>query len=281
MTSVFQLKIKDLVLAVCSFLLFVLAFSQDAALAAFDPSATFKKKCSSCHSIGGGDLKGPDLKGITSRRSTEWLIKFIQSSESMIQSGDAEAIKIYKKYDEADMPDQKLSDQEVVEILSFIDSGGSQAASLDVKSATDATPDDIAQGLKLFLGTKRFSNGGPPCVSCHSVGNHGPLGGGTLGKDLTHIYSDYKDQGLSIALKNLGFPIMSEVYAQRKLTDEEAFQLKAFLYDEDIHGIAEAGFGKKFFFLGLAGLVLGMGIIDFSWRRRRKKSVRRFRGGLR
>ena len=251
------------------------------AVAAFDPAQTFEKKCSSCHSIGGGDLKGPDLKGVTERHGTDWLKKFIKSADSMIQAGDPKAVEIYNQYGQKDMPDQKLSDDEIEQLLAFIEGGGTQEVALDVKSALDATEEDKENGRKLYLGLMPFSKGGPACVSCHTVGSHGPLGGGTLATDLTHIYSDYKDKGLSVALKKLGFPVMEDVYAGKELTDEEAYQLKAFLYSEDMTGAQLGGAQKKFIFLGLGGLVLAMGFIDFSWRRRRKKSVRRFGGGLR
>ena len=260
---------------------FFLIFFSLSANAAFDPGAVFEKKCSSCHSIGGGVLKGPDLKDVTKRRKIEWLVPFIQSSDSMIQAGDPEAVKIYNEFDQKDMPDQKLSDREVKELLQFIATGGQQEVALDSKPATQAKPEDIAVGHDLYLGIKKLSAGGPACVSCHSVGSYGPLGGGTLAKDLTHIYSDYKDKGLSVALSKLAFPVMEEVYADRPLSDEEMFQIKAFLYDADKRGTEPQGFQKKFVFLGLGGAVLAMGFIDFTWRRRRKSSVRKARGGIR
>ena len=65
---------------------------------AFEAAEYFDKKCSSYHSIGGGDDVGPDLKGITERRSEEWLVKFIKDSESVIKSGDPMANKLFAKF---------------------------------------------------------------------------------------------------------------------------------------------------------------------------------------
>jgi len=257
------------------------SLSAQSAQAAFNPAKVFDKKCSSCHSIGGGDLKGPDLKDITKRRDRKWLLEFIPSAETMINAGDPEAVKVYNKYGQKDMPDQKLSETEINAILDFIETGGQQEISLDVKSALDATEEDVLRGQEIYLGSIALESGGPACVACHSVGQHGPLGGGTLAKDLTHIYSDYKDKGLSVALKKLAFPVMEEVYAGKPLTDEEAYSLKAFLYKADKEGLEASDFQKKFLFLGLGGAILAMGVIDFTWRRRRKQSVRRNRGGLR
>ena len=77
----------------------------------------FKTACSSCHTIGGGKLVGPDLAGVSERRSEEWLIKFIKSSQSLIKSGDAEAIAVFKKFFKIPMPDQPFSNSEIKDII--------------------------------------------------------------------------------------------------------------------------------------------------------------------
>lgn len=251
------------------------------AIAAFDPAQTFDKKCSSCHTIGGGALKGPDLKDVTKRRPHDWLIKFVQSPMDVINSGDPYAVKIYNEANQSEMPDQRLTADEITEIIKFIESGGVGAATAKIKSALESKPEDVAQGLALFLGSRAFKNGGPACVSCHSVGDYGALGGGTLAKDLTQVYSRYKDEGLSVALQKLAFPVMQETFAGKALTDDEVFQLKAFFYQSDQEGTQNLGFQKKFIFLGLGGVVLVLGGIDFIWRRRRKSSIRREQGGIR
>jgi hypothetical protein len=38
---------------------------------------------------------GPDLIGINQKRSEEWLISFIKSSQTMIKSGDADAVSFF------------------------------------------------------------------------------------------------------------------------------------------------------------------------------------------
>jgi predicted TIM-barrel fold metal-dependent hydrolase len=54
----------------------------------------FVEWCEACHTIGGGDLVGPDLAGVTERRSMEWLIKAVQNSEALIAAGDADAVAL-------------------------------------------------------------------------------------------------------------------------------------------------------------------------------------------
>ena len=48
--------------------------------------ATFVAKgCDACHKIGGGKLVGPDLQGVTSRRSVKWIEKMILKPDVMLQ----------------------------------------------------------------------------------------------------------------------------------------------------------------------------------------------------
>lgn len=248
--------------------------------AAFNAPEFFDKKCSSCHTVGGGDDIGPDLKGVTERRPQEWIIKMILSSQDLIKSGDPTAVALFNKYNKKKMPDAEISQEDIQKLLDFINTGGPGEVAMESKPASDATPQEVALGEILFLGTQPLANGGPSCLSCHSVGNVGPLGGGTLGLNLTQVYSRYKDKGLSRALQKMGFPIMQEIYDSKPLTEEEAYALKAFLYEEDKKGPEVTGNEKKFLFLGLGGTIVLLGIIDLSWRKRRKKTAKPNHGGL-
>lgn len=53
--------------------------------------------------------------------------------------------------------------------------------------ATAAPAGNVESGKEYFTGVKRFANGGPPCMGCHSVGGIGALGGGALGPDLSRM----------------------------------------------------------------------------------------------
>ncbi len=82
----------------------------------------FKKNCTACHSI---DLEkkmiGPALAGVTKKRSREWLHKWIVNNKSLRESGDKEAIAIYKEYGNLEMNlFPQLSNKQVDDILSFI-----------------------------------------------------------------------------------------------------------------------------------------------------------------
>lgn len=82
------------------------------------------QQCKACHTIGGGQLVGPDLKGISEKRDEAWLIKFIQNSQDMIQSGDELAVKVFNDFKKIPMPAHNLTDEQVIGVLAFIANGG-------------------------------------------------------------------------------------------------------------------------------------------------------------
>lgn len=241
---------------------------------AFDAPVYFEKKCMSCHTVGMGDDVGPDLKGVTSRRDGRWLNRFIRESQTMIQEGDPIAKELFSKFRNKKMPDQDLTESEVEELLAYIDSGKVKEAVEKLRSALDATTHEIEMGKNLFMGTVRFKNGGAACLSCHSAGDAGLLGGGGLGPDLTNVYTSYQDKGLSKVIKNISFPTMVPLYKDHPLTDEEAFQIKSYLWKIDREEKVDYGFGKKFFFLGLVGFLMVLALFDLIWKKRIKKTRR-------
>lgn len=78
----------------------------------------FESKCMACHSIGQGKKLGPDLAGVTKRRSNEWLTKWMKSPEKMLETdGDAKAM--LKEYNNIPMPNQNLSDAEIRQYIEY------------------------------------------------------------------------------------------------------------------------------------------------------------------
>lgn len=92
-----------------------------------DGKVLFTQNCKACHSID-TRLVGPPLKGVTTRRDSLWLHKFISSSQGMIQSGDSIAVAIYNEYNKVIMPDQKLGPDAIEAILEYINTGGAAVA---------------------------------------------------------------------------------------------------------------------------------------------------------
>lgn len=78
----------------------------------------FESKCLACHSIAGGDKLGPDLHGVTKRRDTAWLARWLKEPEKMIAGGDPIAKQLLDKY-KIPMPNQGLSDTEIEQYMAY------------------------------------------------------------------------------------------------------------------------------------------------------------------
>lgn len=237
-----------------------------------DPMAEmFEKKCYSCHNIGGGDKKGPDLQGVTQRRSMDWLINFIQSPASLRTKGDPTTLELFDKYAPEVMPDQDLSATEIISMMNWI-------ADLTQKNKTfvpqagklvrQPLPQDVPIGRKLFTGEMRFQDGGAACIACHSVNGVGVLGGGTLGPDLTKAAVKFSDAELVNILQNPNFPNMVLTFQNHKFTDEELVRLVALLQAaQEREPTPDA---TKFRVVGLAtlGVILFLILMNAIWKKR-------------
>lgn len=233
------------------------------------PSALlFGKRCGGCHTLGEGDRAGPDLVGVLKRRDREWVKGFIQNPDSYFDKGDQTALGLLSKFNGVRMPAQALTPEELDGMLAYFEEcttkGGCKLVLGKVKVATEARPDEIQLGRALFEGTAPLANGGPPCISCHNVRDVGVVGGGTLAKDLTHVYARLGDQGLSAALASTPFPLMKNIYAKATLKDDEAFQLKAYLWDASRDGTPPRA-DNNFLYAGVLGLFLSLGLIGLLW----------------
>jgi nitrite reductase (NO-forming) len=88
-----------------------------------DPEAVrgklaFESKCLACHSLGQGKKLGPDLAGVTRRRTDSWLSRWLKSPEQMLV-GDADAKALLKEYNNLPMPNQNLPEAEIREYLKY------------------------------------------------------------------------------------------------------------------------------------------------------------------
>lgn len=228
-----NMKLKSIVItvsvAVCSL-----------AVNAQDGEALFKQNCSACHSIGKGKLVGPDLKGLNTKRSEEWITNFVKNAQAFGEK-DVDAKAIIAEYGYP-MPNQNISDTDIKAIISHIavnspaEAAPAQVAvESTVEAPTDPTLDpanasneDVMAGLYLFSGEKRFENGGASCISCHNVDYDNLIAGGLLAKDLTMVYERMGSAGINGILSAPPFPAMNSSYKDNPLTEQEIFQLSAF-----------------------------------------------------
>lgn len=250
-----------------------------------DGKALFQQ-CAACHTIGGGRLVGPDLEGINYKRTEEWLVQFIQTSQDFIKSGDADAIAIYEDFNKMMMPDQNLSTVEVKAIIAHIASlSPEQKAEGEVVEKVEViikdpefTKADIAGGKALFEGEKRFENKGVTCISCHNVAVDGIMPGGLLAKDLTEAYSRVGGlNGVKGILSSPPFPVMKVAYEQHALTDAEIYQLQAFLKYADENRIYQNAPNYRSFLIYGGGTVFLtlLFIITCLWHYRKTQHVKK------
>jgi mono/diheme cytochrome c family protein len=200
-----------------------------AAGAGFDPAAVFNLQCAGCHSVGQGEVVGPDLKGVTARRDRLWLHSFIRSSQTLVVKGEKTAVALFARYRKK-MPDHDFSDGDIDRLLAFIAAGGPRMPEGELRRASTATPAEVARGRGLFTGALALRHGGAACAGCHVAGGVDGWRSGSLASDLTKVYLKYQDTGLTRALAASRFPMMSAAYRGRPLPPEESFALKAFLY---------------------------------------------------
>ncbi len=78
----------------------------------------FESKCLACHSIGQGKKLGPDLAGVTQRRKTEWLSRWLKEPDKMLRT-DADAKAMLKEFNNIPMPNQSLTDTEIKQYLKY------------------------------------------------------------------------------------------------------------------------------------------------------------------
>ena len=78
----------------------------------------FESKCLACHSVGQGKKLGPDIAGVTKRRTDAWLTKWLKSPDKMLLT-DPDAQAMLKEYNNIPMPNQGLSDTEIAQYLAY------------------------------------------------------------------------------------------------------------------------------------------------------------------
>ncbi|MDW7693959.1 c-type cytochrome [Flammeovirgaceae bacterium SG7u.111] len=81
----------------------------------------FKGNCAQCHAVH-SQVVGPALANVYERQDVEWLVNFIKYPQKVIDSGDEYAKGLYDKYQQY-MPNHDfLSDDEIKNILGYIQS---------------------------------------------------------------------------------------------------------------------------------------------------------------
>jgi mono/diheme cytochrome c family protein len=276
MKRVFDRTVVRAAIVVCG----LFCFSLTASAQQDEGEALFKQICVACHTINKGKLVGPDLANVHKRRPEEWLIKYIKSSQTVIKSGDPYAVELYEKYNKQLMPDNDYTNAQVLAIVAYIaanspaDAPGAGTTQADTPERP-VTEENVRSGRLLFVGKKRFANGGPTCNTCHNLALDGAITGGTLAKDLTDSYTRLSGVGVKAMMASSPFPVMRQAFEGKPLTDDELFDLTAFLQYVGSESGSQSGrrYGANMFFSGLGGAILLIGLFGGVWYRAKKRSV--------
>jgi len=199
------------------------------------PDLLFARQCSGCHTIGQGDLIGPDLKGVTTRHERAWLLRFIRSSREVIDGGDKAAAALFERYKRQRMPDHDFTPTQVDTLLDYVSTV--KAPIVETRSAENATDADVRLGFDLFVGRVPLTTRAP-CSACHSVRH--PLVGwtttmATFAPELSLVYERYRDKPLAAFLRAPCCSRRPDAPITHVLTPDESFALRAFLRDAAQH----------------------------------------------
>jgi len=91
-----------------------------------DPSnlpgqALFVKTCGACHTVGKGSRVGPDLAGVTTRRTRDWLVSYIMEPEKVRAKRDPVAMSLAAQFPTVRMPNLGLSELDSSDVIAYID----------------------------------------------------------------------------------------------------------------------------------------------------------------
>ena len=80
----------------------------------------FRTRCVGCHTVGQGDLVGPDLAGVTSRRDGAWLAPYLAQPDQVLAAGAPTAAAVFAAYKGIPMPNLGLNTDDVAALLAYL-----------------------------------------------------------------------------------------------------------------------------------------------------------------
>jgi len=150
---------------------------------------------------------------------------------------------------------------------------------LNAQDSSGYTEEEVREGRELFLGQTRFKNGGPSCISCHTINDPElPVSGGTYSINITG-FGGLNHDALAERILDSPYPhmvVMNAAFKNNPITEEESDRLIAYIKEIASAGAATVEpplFGTNFLWTGLAGLALFFGLLWLMWRKRKKGSV--------
>lgn len=124
-----------------SFAAFLLVITSALSWAAGNPDngkTLFKSNCARCHYITEQKFVGPGLAGVQSRWTDEGnLYKWIKNSADFLKTGDKYANELFAAYNGSAMPAFSLKDEEIADILAYIEKGEEKKVVAEPGTPTD------------------------------------------------------------------------------------------------------------------------------------------------
>lgn len=113
-------------------------------LRAMDKGETvFRGRCSTCHTVGGGDVNepierrfGPDLLNVTKKRDRAWLARWIANPEKMLAEKDPLALALYDQYNRLPMPNFFLNEADVNAVIDYLEAESRRIEKLQPTAST-------------------------------------------------------------------------------------------------------------------------------------------------
>ena len=175
-----------------------------------DPAAhMYMLKCAGCHTIGGGQLSGPDLRPVQTwpRQNVDPAIQRMEKNVGPLKPED---IALLAEFLLAPDAAGRLADERKRIALT-------ELAKLE--------PANAKAGEAIFFGQTPQTNRGLSCAACHAVNGRG----GNLASDLTGSFAKMGEVPLGSAIEGVTFPLMKAAYADNPITKQETVHLVMYL----------------------------------------------------
>lgn len=132
-----------LFLSIFAVFLLAISWNVNAQDAVASGKKIFQDNCTVCHKIG-EKLIGPNLEGVTTRRSEDWIKSFVKNSQKMVEAGDADAVKIYTEFNKTAMTafEGNLSEDDLKNLVEYLKVAKAEVAPPPpvTTATTSATP---------------------------------------------------------------------------------------------------------------------------------------------
>ena len=116
---------------------------------------TFRNHCAACHTIGRGDLVGPDLRGVTAKRDRQWLSRFITVPDQVLASGDPTARALAAKYKQVLMPNLGLGSADAEVLIDYLKKQSAAATDAPVTQVASHHAANLTTIVAPYLGIQR------------------------------------------------------------------------------------------------------------------------------